>query len=301
MIKDLRRGLSLDRLFSFLQVAEAGGIAQATRSLPVRRRASRQSQLSRQIGELEGHFGKALVTPHGRARVLTPEGEKLATLAREIIAGLAGFTSGEDAPSRFELGAGDSLLQWWVLPRVHAVLARVPSARLTLTSLSSDDILARLRDARLDVGIVRQSERPKGTELRTAPLGSLEYALFVSKARMAKAGARTTEEVLAKVPIALQRSDRELNECLDPHVDRAAILECETFPQACRAVRSGQYASLLPVLVRGDLPAKEFAELALPGFKRLAARMLLAWHPRVVRQRGLAEAFVDALASELRM
>ena len=48
-------GLSLDRLNSFLQVAEARGLARAAPGDPVR-----QSQLSRQLKELENALGQVL-------------------------------------------------------------------------------------------------------------------------------------------------------------------------------------------------------------------------------------------------
>ena len=49
------KGLSLERLASFLAVVDARGIARAAPGQPVR-----QSQLSRQIGELERALGVAL-------------------------------------------------------------------------------------------------------------------------------------------------------------------------------------------------------------------------------------------------
>ena len=62
-------GLSLDRLRSFLKVAEAGNLATAAQGDAVR-----QSQYSRQVKELEGFFGVALtLMPAGRS--VEPSGE----------------------------------------------------------------------------------------------------------------------------------------------------------------------------------------------------------------------------------
>ena len=57
-----RKGVSLDRLRAFLEVFEAGGIARAA---PLR--AVRQSQLSRQLKELETALGQALFVRAGSA------------------------------------------------------------------------------------------------------------------------------------------------------------------------------------------------------------------------------------------
>ncbi len=63
-------GLSIDRLRSFLEIAAAGGIAVAARGNP-----NRQSQLSRQLKELEEFFDVELVL-RGRGRfALTAAGQ----------------------------------------------------------------------------------------------------------------------------------------------------------------------------------------------------------------------------------
>jgi len=74
------RGLSLDRLRSFLEMAEAGGIARAAPGDPVR-----QSQISRQIRELEEFFGTELTQRRGKGLVLTPAARRLAKYPPEFL------------------------------------------------------------------------------------------------------------------------------------------------------------------------------------------------------------------------
>jgi DNA-binding transcriptional LysR family regulator len=288
--------ISLDRLRSFLRVADAGGIARAAP-----RDASAQSQLSRQLTELESFFGQALSERRGRERVLTPAGERLAQLTRETFQQLSDLASERPGDTvRFELGAGDSLLHWWVIPRVGRILATLPRVSLSLTSLATVDIVDRIEAARLDVGLLRTSELPKSREVTTRLLGPIEYAVYVRKDVMAQARARSLEAVLRSVPLALQQSESALNERLRPAGGELPVaLACETFTQACRAVQSGVYASLLPVMARSELPASEFAELELPASKEAAVKVALAWHPRLVRQRPRAKALIDALARGL--
>ncbi len=289
--------ISLDRLRSFLRVADAGGIARAAP-----RDASAQSQLSRQLTELESFFGQALSERRGRERVLTPAGERLAQLTRETFQQLSDLASERPGDTvRFELGAGDSLLHWWVIPRAGRILARLPRVSLSLTSLATVDIVDRIEGARLDVGLLRTSELPRSREVTTRILGPIEYAVYVRKDVMTQARARSLEAVLRSVPLALQHSKPALNERLRPVVggELSVALACETFTQACRAVQSGAYASLLPVMARNELPASEFAELEPPASKEAAVKVALAWHPRLVRQRPRAKALIDALAREL--
>jgi DNA-binding transcriptional LysR family regulator len=291
--------LSLDRLRSFLRVADAGGIARAAPRDP-----SAQSQLSRQLTELESFFGQALSERRGRERVLTAAGERLAQLTRETFRQLADLASERPGDTvRFELGAGDSLLHWWVIPRAGRILAALPQVSLSLTSLATLDIVDRLEAARLDIGLVRTSELPRSREVTTRLLGPIEYAVYVRRAVMAEARARSLEAVLRSVPLALQQSEPALNHRLRPVFggELPVALACETFTQACRAVQSGAYASLLPVMARHELPASEFAELAPPASRAAAVKVALAWHPRLVRQRPRAKALIDVLARTLRL
>lgn len=284
-----RSGLSLDRLRAFLRVADAGAIARAAPGNPIR-----QSQLSRQIGELEAFFGQALVERKGRGLVLTAPGHRLAVVVRESLRGLAEVAAtSADQPVAASLGAGDSLLHGWILPRLPQLLDAA-AVTLTLASMHGQEAAARLVDARLDLAVLRASEVAPG--LRTRSLGTIEYALFVPRVL---AGHRSERELLASVPLAVQYGDPEIAAAFDRFAHDAELavtpaLICETFPQAQRAVSTKRFAALLPTLARFDLPAREFLEVRLfvsPGHK-----VVLAWHPRLERQRPGVVAIVPALA-----
>lgn len=90
-----KAGLSLDRLRSFLEMAEAGGIAKAAPGDAVR-----QSQISRQIRELEEFFGTELTLRRGKGLVLTPAGSRLADLIRGQLQGLDDFRREEEGTSQ---------------------------------------------------------------------------------------------------------------------------------------------------------------------------------------------------------
>lgn len=59
-------------------------------------------------------------------------------------------------------------------------MADDPTLALTSHNLRSDEITTRLRDGRLDIGILRQSA--VGTGFSSLPVGTVEYALFVPDA-----------------------------------------------------------------------------------------------------------------------
>lgn len=295
-----RQGLSLERLRSFLLVADAGGMARAAPRQP-----ARQSQLSRQIGELEEFFGQKLTERRGRTIALTAAGRQLAEVVRETLAGLSevASTAGK-APVPVSLGGGDSVLRWWVLPRIGGAFATGPPASVTLVSLSAAEVIDRLLDARLDLGLVRRAELPRA--LKGRALGNLEYALYVPRAMLPKRSRADPLELMSALPLALQYSEPELNEPIERATRRAGValrvaLRCETFPQACRALRTGGFAAILPTLARDELDSSPVVEFRLPALREVACRISLAWHPRLERLRPNARPWIDLLEKALRL
>jgi DNA-binding transcriptional LysR family regulator len=278
-----RSGLSLDRLRSFLEVAETGAIARAAPSDPVR-----QSQLSRQISELEEFFGTALVERRGRGLALTAAGSHLAVVIRESLQGLSDVAAVAESTLSVALGTGDHLLHAHVIPHAHRL---PPVVTLTLASMQGSETVSRLLDARLDLGIVRTDDIPTG--LRTRALGTIRYALYVPRLVRPKSKTLPLTELLTRVPIAAQYGDAELATAFDQVMQKAGAtpaLVCETLPQAQRAVATKRFAAVLPTLARSELPARDFDEI--PVLAKSAMNVVLAWHPRLERQRPAVFALV---------
>ncbi len=281
------RGLSLDRLHALLVVAETGSIARAARKDPVR-----QSQISRQLSELEDYFGCALTERRAGRRILTEDGRRLAEHTRWMLAGLADIKRGrgqESAPP-FKLGAGESTLAWLVLPRLADV-----SARFAISALAAEDVVRGLVEGRLDIGIVRRDE--VGSKLASRPIGAVRHALFVPRAIVPRGADES--EIPFRVPIAIQTSDHDIHARMMDEANRRrgaldVRLECESFLQVHRAVRSERYAGLLPTSVRPDLPERRFLELAFAG--SFQSRLHLAWSPALLRVRPGAERVLSRLA-----
>lgn len=309
-------GLTFERLKSFLEVADAGGFSLAAPGNPVR-----QSQLSRQVRELENAFGGcALFKRRGRGVSLTEEGERLRAVVREMQAGIEDISgTASNAPIRFRLGAGDSLLQWLVIPRIAELSSRVrkgaQNTKLSgvslipeLISLSSAAIVAQLKGAQLDFGLVREVPG----DLCGKPLGQIDYALYVPKALLLhgrNASKVSTSKVIgdlvASLPLALQSSEPELNKKLLSLVGQRPptmpVLQCETFPQASCALRSGKYAALLPTIADENLPSKDIAEFGHSEFTGLSKKLYLAWHPRTKRRGDIFRELILALTELLRL
>lgn len=288
--------MSLERLRSFLMVAEAGAISRAAPGDPVR-----QSQISRQIGELEEALGIALVERRGRGLAVTGAGERLAVVVREALQGLQDVAAGAlTEPVCASLCAGDSMLHGWAIPAIARLLGRTPQTSVTLTAVGDRDAITRVTDARVDFAILRAHTMPVG--LRSRRLGTIAYALFVPRALRPRGRALGVLELIGNVPYAAQYGDAELAASLDGKLREARLhakpgLICETFPQAQRAVMTGRFAAVLPTFARLDLPKREFDEVPLSGLP--AITVMLAWHRRLERQRPRVAALVPQLVEAL--
>src|SRR5437667_44868 len=118
------KGISIDRLRGFCAVVEAGSIVAASDQDP-----SRQSQLSRQIGELESALQVKLFERVNRRLVLTQAGRSLAVMTRSYFEGLAELSATKFNEVIITIGAAESVLHGFVYPRLSGMRAAVPDCR----------------------------------------------------------------------------------------------------------------------------------------------------------------------------
>lgn len=287
-----RKGLSLERLQGFLRVAEAGGIARAAPQQP-----AQQSQLSRQIGDLERALGLELFERAGRSLKLTAAGTELARVVRELGRGLDELPG--NGPLRCVLGAGDSVLHWAVLPNLAALAKACPDLTLQLTALSSEDVAQRLLQGQLDIGILRSTE--DANELKSIRLGKIEYELFASRRLTAPKRNAEFRDWLSEYPLAAPVGEPGLMQVLESFGPVA--LQCETFPQVASAVRAGAHVGVLPVLARAELPQEAFWCIPAEPLAKATGALVLAWRRRLddvrPRLRPVRAALADAIRAQL--
>jgi DNA-binding transcriptional LysR family regulator len=295
-----RRGLSMDRLRVLCEVAEAGSIARAAGSDPVR-----QSQFSRQLKELEDFFEIELTRRQGKGLVLTDAGKELVQIARESIGRLHDFQlRAGKRPLSFSIGGGDSLVQWLVLPRLAELQKNLPKINLRLQNLRTVEIINRLQELSLDFALVRREALTE--PLASVPLGRMEYALFCPKSLLTGDTRAKLPQLLGKLPLAMQSGDgafmRQFQDwALENSLDILIKLECDSFPQACRAACSGQFATILPTIARDDFPKVKFLELDVPFLNKKPRQICLAWNPRTLRLRSEAVEVSDVLKRALKL
>ena len=147
-----RSGLSLDRLRSFLALASSGSIARAAPG-----DVTRQSQISRQISELEAFFATELTVRRGKTLALSGAGKRLALLVQQQLQGLDDFRLEQaHVPKSFVIGASASVIDWLVVPAVSGIRKALGNASVKLEMMRSKGLIEAVRDGRLDFAIVRE-------------------------------------------------------------------------------------------------------------------------------------------------
>lgn len=301
MFEDLfaERGLSLDRMKVLVEVHAAGSIAQAAPLDPVR-----QSQYSRQLRELSEFFGCEVAQRRGKVLKLTEQGERLAQLAREHLRSLDDFRAeckGETAV--FSIGAGDSLIQWLVIPRLTEVLQQFPGTRFHTSNLRTNEIVQQLSDSRLDFGIIRKNAVAVG--LKSVSLGRVTYVAVVPTT-LAKKGSVDLKHAFEKLPLATQTTDGQFSTGLRDLAQGIGValtpaIACQSFPQTIAAVRTGKFWAIVPEIALPELPLGSVHCIADPQLKALAREAMLAWNPRLARIRAHANRIATVLSSRLKI
>jgi len=292
-------GLSLDRLRALIEVQDAGSIAQAAPGDGVR-----QSQYSRQLRELAEFFGCEVTHRRGKLLKLTPEGMQLADLAREFLRGVTDFHAEcRSEKVTFSIGAGDSLVQWLVIPRLGRLLQKLPRARFFTANLRTQEIVNQVGDSRIDFGLVRKNALVAG--LKSVPLGTLSYIAVVPEALIAPKKPPTFARLFTDYPLATQTTEGEFtNRLRQMAVDQKATLQpglaCQSFPQVFAAVKSESFAAVLPELAAHELPRSAFRFIAADPLRQLQRDMILIWNPRVIKVRPGAAEVLAHLQSILR-
>jgi LysR family transcriptional regulator, benzoate and cis,cis-muconate-responsive activator of ben and cat genes len=146
--------MELRHLRYFIGVAEAENVSRAALKLHVS-----QPALSRQIRDLEEELGFSLLTRSAKSVRLTEAGRAFLTEARAVLAraedavgaarSIANGTRGE-----LHVGYAPSLTARILPPTLRAFQAELPNVRVRLHDFSTEEMLAGLREGKLQIAFV---------------------------------------------------------------------------------------------------------------------------------------------------
>lgn len=295
-------GLSLERLETFLRIADAGGITAAAGSDP-----NRQSQFSRQLKQLETFFGATLARRGHGAWALTPAGETLHRLARLHFAALEDLRREcAEQPLELRFGAGESLLQWHVLPRLGEISRRLPRATWTLENCRSRELVDRLSHGRLDFALLRADAVP--TSLSAVPLGPSHFHAVAPASCTGEELPRESKALLRRLaahPLALLHGSTPAA-ALESHAHRAGlqlrvVLRATSYAQLAEATRLLGCATLLPSFALPHALSGLFALGPLPLRWKCSRTVMLVWNPQAVEVRAPLKACAEILRDLLQL
>ena len=286
MFEDLfaMSGLSLERLKSFADIVAAGGISAAARD-----DSNRQSQFSRQLKELERYFGVELIKRGRGPMKLTEAGKQLHRVISHTFGSLQEFRRHcANRPVELSIGAGESLIQWMLLPRLSQLVAEHPQVTVNFQNLRTDEILKQLADGTLDFGVVTRTNSNR--QLESAPLGQLEYALFVPSELVSGKRRKDSVELIGRVPLALLLGSDSVRQALEDLAQQHELkldvrLRLSSYPQLAAAVQNLKVAAVMPTLAASSLPADRIRMIRLPFLDSLSRRIFLVWNRKATEIR----------------
>ena len=254
MFEDLfaQSGLSLERLKTFREIVAAGGITAAAGD-----DSNRQSQFSRQLKELEKFFGVELLKRGRGPAELTDAGERLYEIVGNTLRSLEEFRGTcSGRPVELIVGAGESLIQWLLLPRLSGVAEAHPRLAITFQNLKTDEILNRLVNGEVDFGVVSRVKAHRS--LSATPLGKLQFCLFVPADLLpANPKVKLKPEILGQIPLAMLEGSAGIRQALEQEAARLGInlnirLRVSSYPQLAQAAQTLGVAAIMPRLAEGS-------------------------------------------------
>jgi len=298
-----KAGLSLDRLRSFLEMAEAGSIAKAAPGDVVR-----QSQISRQIRELEEFFGAELTQRIGKSLILTPAGRRLAGLVRCQLQGLDDFRREEQGrPKVFVFGAGTSILESMIAPRLSALAHALGGALLRVESHRSRPLAEAVREGRVDFAVVRRDAIADPSKKNCQPLLKLSFHLCIPRRLLPdeQSAANAADPSLwAKLPFAAGGDGGQLDQAIREAMEKLGVdfrprFECGSMLQVRQLVAQEDCAAVLPNLA---LPGLDERSTIITPFTPLAdygRDLVLHWNPRQAEVRSVDPTILREVAEIL--
>lgn len=291
-----KSGLSLERLRNFCRVAESESFTQAAEGDP-----NRQTLYSRQVKELETYFETELFRRKGRTVVLTETGKSLFLLAMEYFSALEDFTESCSSELRsYSIGAGDSLIQWRILPSLPKIHQFTGKSEIAFKNMRTDAIVAGLLSGEIDFGLIR--EEALVPDLVSKNAGVLEYSLITTSesVQSLKKNADYLSELtfVGMIGGGLYQKQMESLAKSSKTIIRYAM-RCNSYPTMLKAVKELGIAAILPTIALKELPQDRFTAIRLEQLKPFTRSLSLCWNRRLATMNPALENLGEKIAKIL--
>ena len=290
--------MNLKQLRAFVAVATYQSFAQAGEHLHLS-----QPALSLTIKGLEEHLGGALLARTTRSVSLTPEGEVLLPLARQL---LADWDNTEELlRQRFTLQLGRVSVAAMpafagnLLPPVLKVFReRYPRVNVTVHDVINEQVLELVRHRRVELGIGFEPEASEPLLFKPLYLDRF-VAVVPTDSPLARQARVSWEELLKQDFIALQRPSA-VRLLLERHVAAdhgklAVAFESHQLSTIGRMVANGLGVSAVPALCIGQMRelGAQCVPLVAPSIERRIGVILLADHKLSAAAQAVLEVLLE--------
>jgi DNA-binding transcriptional LysR family regulator len=294
-------GLSLERLKTFREIVAAGGITAAAAN-----DSNRQSQYSRQLKELERYFGVELLKRGRGPAELTDAGQHLYEIVGHTLRALEEFRSTcAGHPVELVVGAGESLIQWLLLPRLAGLSEAHPRLAVIFQNLKTDEILKHLLDGSVDFGVVSRYEPNR--QLASTPLGKLDFCLFAPAGLLpANPRVKLKSDILGQIPLAMLEGSAGIRKAVEQEANRIGIklnvrLRFSSYPQLAQAVQNLGVAAIMPKLAASSFDEADVRAVTLPFLGALSRQVSLVWNRKTAEVRPAIAKYGRLLPAIFRM
>lgn len=259
-------GVSVERLRSFCEIAEAGSVVAAAHKNGVE-----QSQYSRQMRDLERALETKLFVKEGKFLRLNKEGLKLAALTRAYFQGLNELAEQSQEGGRpLRLGTAESIIRWMLIPRYSEIVSSVGS-QVDVENQRTKSIIEMVEDGRLDLGIVRTDGVT--AEVEGEPFPTLKYVLMVPRAVLPDKSATGIREV-RRLSMVLIDGDGRFVRNVERLIEQNELpvkvaARVESFSLAVELSKVLGAATIVPQQAAKEFAADIFASVPVEGMDKL--------------------------------
>lgn len=212
-----------------------------------------QPTLSASIKQLECLLGVMLVERGSRFRGLTPEGERVLTWARRILADARAMQEEIRAARRGVSGC----MRIAVIPTALEMVAKLtkpllerhPGLTFSVRASTSKEIPSLLANFEIEAGIT-YLDSESAVPLVSIPLYTVRYCLVTASSGLPKRLKAISWARAAELPLCLLSSDTRVRGLIDQHLVGAnarPVLESNSVLVLFSHIRDGNWSSILPM------------------------------------------------------
>lgn len=299
-----KKGITLDRLRSFVEVAEAGSVITAAN-----RNIDHASKLSRDIAFLEDFFEFKLFNRRGRTlSELTEEGGRLRRIVNEYFGAMEELIAVPQQPvESLVIAGGETVLQWLVCAKLGSIRGRLPNTAIHLRQGTATQIMRWLGDGVVDLAVLDEAT-VLASEMETGrlDLGEMEYALFLTRELRDRHRGVSERQLLADLPLAGLEDFTPMITALQRELGTQGYplnfaVTVTSFPQVAQVIRSGELAGFLPTQAADEMAQHGIEVLRHPLLEGLKVKLVLVYNARLARFRaqlaGVAGAVHEVLTA----